>query len=92
MTYRWIITADHIDGNVKSEALGFEGGSHKIDQPMPTNNETDFQLLDDDMVLYYSGKLYGDFDGFEPLDDFGMAYAGCTTVKLRNSAGKFEIL
>lgn len=88
MTYRWKITTDHID----SKAQGQEGGSFQIDQPVPSDNETDFQLLDADRVLYYSGKLYGDFDGFEPLDDFGMGYAGCTTVKLRNSAGQFEIL
>ena len=31
-----------------------------------------FKMRDDDKELVYTGKIIGDFDGFEPLDDFGM--------------------
>jgi hypothetical protein len=45
-------------------------------------NADRFQMLDDDGVLYFSGTICGDdYDGFEPLDDFGAAF-GCTTIKI----------
>jgi len=37
-------------------------------------------MFDDDMNLYYEGKIIGDYDGFEPLDDFGMPNARCTSI------------
>jgi len=39
-----------------------------------------FQMFDDDMNLYYEGKIIGNYSGFEPLDDFGMPNAGCTSI------------
>jgi len=83
--YNWIITTDHINDVEK----GLTGPSNKSRH---TANETDFQLLDDDGELYYTGTLFGDFEGFEPLDDFGMPNAGCTEIKLRGEDGKFRTL
>ena len=39
-----------------------------------------------------AGKIWGDFDGFEPLDDFGEPNAGCTEIRLRDSNGIFRTL
>ena len=39
-----------------------------------------FQMFDDDGYLYYEGRAI-DCDGMEPLDDFGMANAGCTSIR-----------
>ena len=47
-----------------------------------TDNPTRFSMYDDDGNCYYEGMIYGDFDGFEPLEDFGMPNAGCTAMKL----------
>jgi len=59
----------------KIEALGKNPG-HVV----PDGFEK-FKLFDDDDTLYYMGIITGDYDGFEPLDDFGMPNAGCTDIK-----------
>lgn len=77
--YRWIITKDH------TEVLGIqepgETGPYNLDPDLTTNAST-FALYDDDNNLYYEGMIYGDYDGFEPLDDYGTPNAGCTKMKL----------
>ncbi len=40
-----------------------------------------FRMLDDDGELYYQGRIVGQFEGFEPLDDFGMPNAGATVIE-----------
>lgn len=44
--------------------------------------QTRFRMFDDDGELYYEGLLTGTFDGLEPLDDFGMPNAGCTSIEV----------
>ena len=39
-------------------------------------------MYDDDNNCYYKGMIYGDYDGTEPLYDFGMPNAGCTYIKI----------
>lgn len=75
--YRWKITKDHIDSG---DAVGTEG-PHDLDENI-TSNPTRFSLYDDDNICYYEGMLYGNFDGLEPLDDYGTPNAGCTYVKI----------
>jgi hypothetical protein len=79
--YRWKITKDHMepDGSQYS-AKGTEGPA-RLD-PNVTDNPARFSMYDDDGVCYYEGMLYGDHDGFEPLDDFGTPNAGCTSIKV----------
>ena len=85
-TYNWTITRDYIDNGAETGLTGpFNKSRH-------TDNETEFRMYDDDGELYYAGKIWGDFDGFEPLDDFGMPSAGCTEIRLRDSSGKFRTL
>ena len=75
--YRWKITKDHIEDG---QAVGVEG-PRDLDESV-TSNPTQFSLYDDDDNCYYEGMLYGDFDGLEPLDDYGTPNAGCTYVKV----------
>lgn len=77
MTYRWIITKDRIDDGRAVGVTGPRGADPSI-----TENAARFSLWDDDKICYYEGMLYGDYEGFEPLDDFGMPYAGCVHMKL----------
>ena len=84
--YNWIITKDYIG---EGEENGITGPCDKSNH---TDNETEFRMYDDDGVLYYSGKIWGDFDGFEPLDDFGEPNAGCTEIRLRDPNGIFRSL
>ena len=50
-----------------------------------------FRMKDDDGNLYYEGLIFGDYMGFEPLDEFGMPNAGCTIIEY-NIKGKWERL
>ncbi len=85
-TYNWTITRDFI-------STGATGQTGPANKSRHTANQTDFEMYDDDGVLYYRGSIFGDFDGFEPLDDFGMPNAGCTEIRLKNATtGKFETL
>ena len=77
MAYRWIITKDRIgDGENK----GVEG-PYDAD-PNVTNNKATFSMYDDDGECYYEGYIFGDYDGFEPLEDYGMPNDGCTGIKI----------
>lgn len=85
-TYNWTITRDYIGSGAETGLTGpFNKSRH-------TENETEFRMYDDDGELYYAGKIRGDFDGFEPLDDFGMPNAGCTEIRLRDPDGIFRTL
>ena len=61
--YNWTITKDHIE---KGKENGLTGPANKSRH---TANEAQFRMFDDDGELYYSGSIWGDYDGFEPLDD-----------------------
>lgn len=41
-----------------------------------------FRMLDDDNEIYYEGRCTPATE-FEPLDDFGRANAGCTSIQYR---------
>ena len=75
MSYRW-----HIDENV------LEGGTMDVQGPACadaeiTHNRARFSLHDDDGHCYMRGTIWGDYSGFEPLDDYGFSW-GCTEVRL----------
>ena len=78
--YRWTITRDRIEGETEYSAKGKEG-PRNLD-PTITDNPVRFSMYDADDNCYYEGMLYGDHDGFEPLDDFGTPYAGCSAIKI----------
>ena len=80
--YRWKITKDRIS-EVSYQGPTDKGveGPHDLD-PTIKSNPARFSLYDDDNNCYYEGMLYGDYIGFEPLDDFGTPNAGCTKMKL----------
>ena len=79
MKYYWLITKVHLD-SLKDE-VGTNGGRLVCsDKKLP--NPSRFSMYDDDDNCYYEGMIYGNYDGFEPLDDFGMPNAGCTYIKL----------
>ena len=84
--YNWIIRRDHVGNGAENGLTGPRNKSRH------TANETAFQMYDDDGGLYYAGTIWGDFDGFEPLDDFGTPSAGCTEIRLRDPDGVFRTL
>jgi hypothetical protein len=82
--YRWKIDRDFLDGGNKSSAVGMEGPSD-LDASVSANPKG-FTLYDDDDIAYYHGWLYGDYMGFEPVDDFGLGYAGAPHIKFDGDA------
>ena len=77
MSYYWEITKDLISDGIN--AVGVSNGDKNLKD---TANGKDFSMYDDDDECYYIGRIYGSYEGFEPLDDFGMPNAGCTMIKI----------
>lgn len=73
--YRWVITKDRIDGGASK---GTEGPSN-MDRAIKSNR-AHFVIKDDDGNTYYEGDIYGEFDGFEPLSDYGTPNAGASAI------------
>ena len=78
--YYWKITKDRISSADEKSDKGV-CGPYGCDENLKTNASR-FSMYDDDGECYYEGMIYGDYDGFEPLDDFGMPNAGCTSIKI----------
>ena len=85
--YAWIVTADHIfDPEFDTRpVVGVMGPSTApealIEGPQAGAGEP-FSMYDDDGEHYYDGRIIGDFEGLEPLDDFGAPYAGATEIRI----------
>ena len=75
--YRWIITWDEINNG---EYAGTQGPSEY--DPDMLDHPSTFDLYDDDGIHYAGGVIFGEYTGFEPLDDFGTPDWGCTAIKL----------
>tara|TARA_R110002095_G_scaffold194739_1_gene173147 strand:- start:247 stop:516 length:270 start_codon:yes stop_codon:yes gene_type:complete len=82
-TYNWAITKDYISNGTE---LGLTGPHNKSRH---TANELNFRMYDDNDELYYAGTIWGNYDGFEPLDDFGTPDAGCTSISYQNKEGEW---
>ena len=83
--YRWTITRDLLADTTAPEKTnsnakgmtGPRGASKEV-----TDNPARFTMYDGDLECYYHGMIFGDYSGFEPLDDFGMPNAGCTDIAI----------
>lgn len=81
-TYRWVIERDYlVEAEEDYDGEGSVGiqGPRGCDRNLETNPKR-FVMKDDDNTVYYSGTIYGEYDGTEPLDDFGTPNAGCTSI------------
>jgi len=79
--YAWKITKDHLDDE-DTNTLGPCSITPGQQAELDSGKGTPFKMYDDDGELYYSGLIIGSFNGFEPLEDFGMPNAGCTSIKI----------
>ena len=77
--YRWIVTQDYMP-DPKYPRIGIEG-PRELDLSIIAN-PVNWVTYDDDHNPVYGGIMWGDWEGFEPLDDFGTGDAGCTGIKL----------
>jgi len=96
--YGWIITKDYLYPEKKEGVYSGPGemgpGDIKPEHEaaLKAGKGTAFMMYDDDGELYYRGKIVGDFEGFEPLDDYGTPNAGCTGIKYKSKAGPWTWL
>jgi hypothetical protein len=86
-TYGWIITKDFINQSDDDSDVGV-AGPRDIPDALHTElksglGET-FRMSDDDGEVYYEGRIVGEYDGLEPLDDFGDPNAGCVILEMKN--------
>lgn len=88
----WIITHDFLNGgNEQYCAVGASSCDYEDSKRELLRHQ--FRLHDDDGELYYEGFTddANSERAFDPLDDFGIGYAGCTEIRyLRN--GRWESL
>lgn len=85
--YAWIIDVDHVEMN-EIPVMGPNNMSPEITARLIALKKDEgqkFKMYDGDGELYYSGRIIGEYDGFEPLDDYGTPNAGCTEIKLYNN-------
>lgn len=79
-SYGWIITKDCLgDDNNEAGAMGPADCHYGSTQIAKSPHR--FRMSDGDDIIYYYGRIIGEFDGFEPLDDFGLPNSGCTTIE-----------
>ena len=83
--YCWVIDVDYIatpDHEAPSNlnAVGMMGPNKANPELLKGVTEV-FRMLDDDRNVYYQGRIAGEYDGFEPLDDFGTPNAGAVHIE-----------
>lgn len=92
-TYAWIIDHDHLSAeDGETGAVGTAGPAHASDEllaRLDNGHGHVFRLYDDDGELYYTGRgIWIDHQdepdedaAYGPLGDFGLPFAGCTSVR-----------
>ncbi len=84
----WWISKDLI----MSDAVGMWNGKEETLEECKESCLFKFRMSDDDDEVYYVGYASDD-SSFDPLDDFGMPNAGCTTIEYYNiENGSWEVL
>lgn len=78
MSYGWIITHDYTEFDESD--VGVMGPRDVKFTKAQILKGKAFKMKDDDGNIVYRGRITGKGDGFEPLDDFGTANAGCTEI------------
>lgn len=84
--YGWIITRDHLhekDPEGFTSEKGTAGPRDISDanyKALQAGKGKTFTMRDDDNILYYTGRIIGEYEGTEPLDDFGTPNAGATSI------------
>ncbi len=82
--YTWIVTRDTVLGD-SSDAVGRigpKGAENRARFDMIIIHGEHFRLLNDAGETQFTGYILGDFEGREPLDDYGVEN-GCSKHRVR---------
>lgn len=81
--YGWVI--DDLNKEIFEDSelgtLGPRDISNEMRELLSDGSGEKFKMFDDDGEWYYTGRIVGEYDGFEPLEDFGMPNAGATNIE-----------
>ncbi len=80
--YTWIVTRDTVLGD-SSDAVGKigpRGAENRARFDMIIIHGEHFRLLNDAGETQFTGYILGDFEGREPLDDYGVEN-GCSRIE-----------
>ena len=86
--YGWLITKQFIDDPKSVGKAGPRNITKEQLAMLKRKHGDKWRMYDDDNIPYFEGWIIGDFDGFEPLDEFGEAYAGATKIKYLTGKNK----
>jgi hypothetical protein len=81
MKYFWNVTQSKWPEYVGVAGPHLPDYTEEDKKNMAEIESSSFALYDDDRTCYAKGKIIGNFDGFEPLDDWGESL-GCTSIKI----------
>ena len=82
--YGWIIDKDVL-GLGDRGAMGPRNIDRDIVKRLKKREGDKFEMFDSDGELVYVGRIIGeDYEGFEPLDDFGEPNAGATMIRYKS--------
>jgi len=84
--YAWIVTKDLL-GYGQEGTVGPQGVPDELVQQLQAGDGVRWRVLDDDGEVYYEGRLTGDYDGIEPLVDWGTPNAGATEIQFWTPSG-----
>ena len=90
--YTWVITRERIQGDASNVVgvIGPSGAKGRARFDVVVRKGDRFRLRTDVGHVEFSGYILGDYDGTEPLDDFGQE-RGCTDIEYER-AGKWVTL
>jgi len=78
MSYGWII---YYNKHEHSPIFGSSRIGEEVKAALAAGEGEEFELYDGDDKLYCKGRIMGDYNGFEPLDDYGISALGCVDIK-----------
>ena len=80
--YAWLIDRDHLADELHNETgtAGPRNTAPELAAALNRGEGLPFEMYDDDGEHYYSGRIVGTFEGYEPLADYGAPNAGATLI------------
>ena len=81
MRYTWVITRCTKEPSIVGVAGPQCATKEEVDKCKKEG--IPFRMADCDGETPVYGKIMGDYEGFEPLDDFGMPSLGCTDMEYK---------
>ena len=92
MKYAWVIDYEIYQNVGDTKITGPNGLSQKHFNSLNKGEGQEFQIFDADDILNCIGRIVGEYDGFEPLDDYATPSLGATTIKYKNETGGWKTL